>query len=68
MATAKAQLTKATKKLLIRWEEATDHWDDSVSESIEKKQLEPLRSSVRAAISAMDTMGEVLARAEQDCS
>ena len=68
MATAKAQMTKATKKLLLRWDDANTQWNDPVSRSMEKKHIEPLQSSVRAAIAAMDTMGELLARAEQECS
>jgi hypothetical protein len=68
MVTAKAQLTKATKKLLLKWDDANEHWDDTVSRSIEKKHIDPLRASVRSAIAAMDNMGELLARAEQECS
>jgi hypothetical protein len=68
MASAKGQLTKATKKLLHKWDDAEANWNDSVSSAMEHKHIEPLKSSVRAAIVAMDTMGEVLARAEQDCS
>ena len=68
MATAKAQLTKATKVLILKWENANEHWYDPVSNAIEKKHLDPLRDSVRAAIGAMDTMGEVLQHAKQDCS
>ena len=52
MTTAKAQLTKATKLLMLKWENANEHWDDPVSRAIEKKHLDPLRDSVRAAIGA----------------
>jgi len=68
MTTAKAQLTKATKLLMLKWENANEHWDDPVSRAIEKKHLDPLRNSVRAAIGAMDTMGEILQHVKQDCS
>lgn len=68
LTTPKAQLTKATKILLLKWEYANEHWDDPVSKAIEKKHLDPLHNSVRAAIGAMDTMGEVLQHAKQDCS
>ena len=68
MVTAKAQLTKATKKLLLKWDDANEHWDDPVSRGIEKKHIDPLRASVRSAVAAMDNMGELLARAEQECS
>ena len=68
MVTSKAQLTKATNKLLLKWDDANEHWDDAVSRAMEKKHIDPLRSSVRSAITAMDNMGELLARAEQECS
>ncbi len=68
MVTAKAQLTKATKNLLLKWDDANEHWDDPVSRAMEKKHTDPLRASVRSAIAAMDNMGELLARAEQECS
>jgi hypothetical protein len=68
MTTAKAQLTKATKLLMLKWENANEHWDDPISTAIEKKHLDPLRDSVRAAIGAMDTMGEIIQHAKQDCS
>ncbi len=68
MTTAKAQLTKATKLLMLKWENANEYWDDPVSRAIEKKHLDPLRDSVRAAIGAMDTMSEILQHAKQDCS
>jgi len=35
---------------------------------MEKKHIDPIRASVRSAIAAMDNMGELLARAEQECS
>ena len=68
MTTAKAQLTKATKLLMLKWENANEHWDDPISTAIEKKHLDPLRDSVRSAIGAMDTMGEIIQHAKQDCS
>jgi hypothetical protein len=53
---------------MLKWENANEHWDDPISTAIEKKHLDPLRDSVRAAIGAMDTMGEIIQHAKQDCS
>ena len=68
MATAKAQLTKATKLLVLKWDNANDHWNDPVSRSMEKKHINPLQDSVRSSMIAMETMGELIARAQQECS
>ena len=68
MVTAKAQISKATKILVLKWNDASEHWDDPVSRAMEKKHIDPLRTSVRSAIAAMDSMGELLTRAEQECS
>jgi hypothetical protein len=68
MVTAKAQISKATKILILKWNDASEHWDDPVSRAMEKKHIDPLRASVRSAIAAMDNMGELLTRAEQECS
>jgi hypothetical protein len=67
MATAKAQLAKATKNLLLKWDNTTEHWNDPVSRSMEKQYIEPLRDSVRSSIAAMDSIGEVIDKAEQGC-
>ena len=65
--TAKSQLMKATKALLLHWDHATEYWDDPVSRKIEKKHIDPLRDAVKTAIGAMETMGETIARAQNDC-
>jgi len=65
--TAKSQLMKATKALLLHWDQATEYWDDPVSRKIETKHIDPLRDAVKTAIGAMETMGETIARAQNDC-
>ncbi len=66
--TAKSQLMKATKALLLHWDQATEHWDDPVSRKIEIKHIEPLRDAVKAAVGGMETMGETIARAQNECT
>ena len=68
MQTAKAQLTKATKKLNIRWNEVLEHWDDPVSRSMESKHIDPLQKAVTSTIGAMENMAEMIARAKSECS
>ena len=66
--TAKSQLMKATKALLLHWNQANEHWDDPVSRKIESKHIEPLLDSVKSAIGAMELIGETIAKAQNDCS
>ena len=68
MPTATAQLTKATKTLLYHWDVANEHWNDPVSRRLEDKHIEPLLLAVRSAIGAMDSMGETIAKAQNECS
>ena len=68
MLTAKAQLTKATKTLILHWDNANEHWDDPVSRKIEEQHINPLLDSIRTAIGAMETMGETISHSQSDCS
>jgi hypothetical protein len=68
MQTATAQLTKARKALMYQWSVTTDHWNDPVSNRIEQQHLEPLLDAVKAAIGAMETMGESVVRSRNECS
>ncbi len=68
MPTARAQLMKATRKLMLRWTDASEHWNDPVSNSIERAHIEPLDAAVRSAVGAMESMGELIERARADCS
>ena len=66
--TAKSQLMKATKTLLLHWDQATEYWDDPVSRKIESKHINPLRDSIKTAIGSMEIMGEAIAKAQSECS
>jgi hypothetical protein len=68
MPTATAQLTKATKAMLYHWEIANEHWNDPVSKRIEEKHIDPLLQAIRAAVGAMDSMGETIAKSQSECS
>ena len=68
MPTATAQLTKATKTLMYRWSQVNEHWDDPVSKHIEEKHLNPLLDAVNAAVGAMESMGEAIAKSRSDCA
>jgi hypothetical protein len=51
----------------VAWDQAKQSWDDPASRSLEKHHLEPLETTVRAALGALDLMTEVLERVRRDC-
>ena len=63
----KAKLVGSLKELILRWERTKAAWDDPMSADLEQTVLEPLEPKVRAAVTAMEKMGEVLSRAKRDC-
>lgn len=63
----KAKLVGSLKDLMMRWEKTKAIWDDPMSGDLERTVLEPLEPKIRAAVSAMEKMGEILARARRDC-
>jgi len=66
-AVGRYRLLAAMKDLKIRWERARLRWDDPVSKDIEATVIEPLEPKVRAAVAAMEKLGEAMARARQEC-
>jgi hypothetical protein len=54
--------------MLYQWQVANEHWNDPVSKRLEEKHIEPLLLAVRSAIGAMDSMGETIAKAQNECS
>ncbi len=67
LSASRANLLDAMKDLRHRWDRIREHWDDPVSRDIEEKFLDPLEPRLRNAAHAMSHMGELLARADQEC-
>ena len=63
----RAKLVGSLKDLMLRWEKTKMSWDDPMSADLELTVLEPLEPKVRAAVTAMEKMGEILAKARRDC-
>jgi hypothetical protein len=63
----RAKLVQALKDLEMRWEKTRFQWDDAMSDDIGKMVVEPLEPRVRATVSAMEKMFEVLSRARREC-
>lgn len=67
LAVGRAKLVGALKELMVKWDRTKESWDDPMSQALEERVLEPLEPKIRAAATAMEKMGEVLARAKRDC-
>ena len=64
----RGQLSKATKDLMLHWQETHRSWDDAQARRFEENVLVPLQLDVRQAESAMDHMAVLLHQAKHDCS
>jgi hypothetical protein len=51
----------------VAWQRAQETWDDPVSQALWRNHLEPLETSIRAALGAMDSMNETLERVRREC-
>ena len=63
----RAKLQRLTKDLAIRWDRTTEEWNDPMSRRFHSEFLELLQRTVVASSEAMDSMNEVLMRAQRDC-
>ena len=65
--TGRYQLYAALKTLRERWQDAKETWHDAVEQKFTEDVWEPLEQHVQAALSAIDRLAGVVARAKQDC-
>ena len=63
----KAQITGATKELLLRWSETKNSWRDAKSREFEEKYLQELLARVDKAGTIIDKLEEVLKIVHNDC-
>ena len=64
---SRAKLKEAHRQLLVAWQRAQETWDDPVSQALARNHLDPLETTVRAALGAMDSMNETLERVRREC-
>ena len=64
---SRAKMMGAMKDLMLRWDRCREGWDDEASRNIDEKIVQPLEPRVRAAVTAMEKMGQILIRARHDC-
>ncbi len=67
VASARIRLQLLHKELLIRWGRVCETWDDPVRHALGERQIEPLDARIRAALSAMDSMRDTIARVRREC-
>jgi hypothetical protein len=64
---SRAKLKDAHRQLLVAWQRSQETWDDPVSQAMWRKQIEPLETTLRSVLNAMDSINEVLERVRREC-
>ena len=64
---SRAKLKDAHRQLLVAWQRSQETWDDPVSHALWRKQIEPLETTLRSVLNAMDSINEVLERVRREC-
>ncbi len=60
-------LTSAHKELNVHWREVREHWSDIKASEFEQEYLAPLEPAVRAALTAMERISDVMDKARREC-
>ncbi|MCG8584758.1 MAG: hypothetical protein MI757_08625 [Pirellulales bacterium] len=63
-----ARLKEGFEMLNIRWELTKDAWQDKARQNFEEHHLRPLDGPVAISLESIRRLGNVLARAQQECS
>jgi len=63
-----SKMALALKHLNIKWDSATETWNDGTSKAFHKEHIDPLMPSVKETLEAIGRLAEVLARAAHDVS
>jgi hypothetical protein len=65
--TGRYQLYAALKTLRERWQDTKETWQDPVQAKFAEDVWEPVEQLSQAALSAIDRLSQIVARAKQDC-
>jgi hypothetical protein len=68
LTTTSMSLADGLKTAATLWEDARAGWDDPVAQAFEDNYWLPLKNQVESALSALDRLAPILARARQECS
>ena len=64
--TGSIRLTRAAKDLREQWTETCDHWKDKNRDDFEAKYVQPLTPQISLLLAAVNSLSEVLERAERE--
>jgi hypothetical protein len=64
--TGSIQLTRAAKDLREQWNETCEYWKDKNRDDFDAKHVQPLGPQVTLLLAAVNSLNEVLERAERD--
>ncbi len=63
-----SKLANALKQLNLKWDAATDTWNDGRAKGFHEENVEPLLPAVKDMLDALGRMAEVFDRAQRDVS
>ena len=64
--TGSIQMTRAAKDLREQWNATSDHWKDKNHDDFDEKYVQPLAPQISLLLAAVNSLSEVLERAERD--
>ncbi|HMN95200.1 MAG TPA: hypothetical protein PKC43_02435 [Phycisphaerales bacterium] len=64
---SRTKLLGSMKDLQLRWSRIRERWNDEASAHIEESVIGPLEPRLRAAVTAMEKMSQILQRVRKDC-
>lgn len=64
---SRAKLIMAAKKLTGQWQRTREVWRDENARQFDQKYMSSLETHIRAAVLAMERMGNALESARADC-
>lgn len=67
IATAKANLQDATKKLMAEWQRVSAQWDDAAAKQFAKEVIDPILPRINAAMKGIDHVGDLVGRVKREC-
>lgn len=64
--TGSIRLTRAAKDLREQWNETSDYWKDKNQDDYDAKYIQPLAPQISLLLAAVNSLSEVLERAERE--
>jgi hypothetical protein len=65
--TGRYQLYSTFKTLSVHWEQTLTYWQDAVQRDFEEGFWNQLEPRVQQTLGAIDRLGQIMARARQEC-